>query len=195
MTKGTFIVLYGINNLGKSTQAKLLVEKMNAEGHKTEYLKYPIYDLAPSGPMINAYLREKNPHSLSAREIQLLYAMNRTQFETTLKEKLTDGVHIVAEDYTGTGLCWGIGAGVDETFMREINSHLLAEDIAFLFEGKRFVEATEQGHKHETNDDLLEKVTQVHKRLGEELGWISIQANESIESIRETIWQRVTNTL
>jgi len=192
---GKFIVLYGINNLGKSTQAKLLVERMNVEGRTAEYLKYPIYDLAPSGPMINAYLREGNPHNLSAREVQLLYAMNRTQYEKTLKEKLNSSTHIIAEDYTGTGVCWGVGSGVDESFMREINSHLLVEDIAFLFEGKRFIEATEQDHKHETNDDLLTKVEKVHKKFGKEYGWISVRANESIETIHETIWQHVSNAL
>lgn len=187
-----FIVLYGINNLGKSTQAKLLVERMNGAGYKTEYLKYPIYDLEPSGPMINDYLRNGNPHELSAREAQLLYALNRTQYEATLKEKLAAGIHIVAEDYTGTGICWGAGAGVDESFLKRINNHLLPEDVAFLFEGNRFTEATEQTHKHETNNALIETVRATHDRIGTERGWIRIQANESIEDIRETLWRHVS---
>lgn len=29
LTKGKFIVLYGINNLGRTTQAKLLVKRLN----------------------------------------------------------------------------------------------------------------------------------------------------------------------
>ena len=49
MKKGLFVVLHGINNLGKTTQAKLLVEKLQSEGHKAEYMKYPVYDLDPSG--------------------------------------------------------------------------------------------------------------------------------------------------
>jgi thymidylate kinase len=43
--KGKFIVLYGINNLGKTTQAKLLVEKFQKEGLKAEYMKYAVYSL------------------------------------------------------------------------------------------------------------------------------------------------------
>lgn len=185
--QGKFIVLYGINNLGKSTQAKLLTESLQKQGHKAEYIKYPIYDLAPSGPILNAYLRQGNPYNLSAREAQIIYALNRTQFEATLKNKLEQGVHIISEDYVGTGLSWGIGAGVDEKFLKEINSHLLKEDLVFLFDGQRFTEATEQGHKHETDDVLIEKVRAAHLRLGEELGWHKINANLTIEEIHREI--------
>jgi len=48
---GKFIVLYGINNLGKTTQTRILVDKLKLHGLKAEYLKYPVYDLAPSGPI------------------------------------------------------------------------------------------------------------------------------------------------
>lgn len=186
-----FIVLYGINNLGKSTQAKMLVERMNNEGYQTEYLKYPIYTQKPAGPIINNYLREGNTHNLNAREAQLLYVLDRTQYEPTLKEKLRNGIHIVAEDYVGTGISWGVGAGVDEHFLKNINGHLLSEDISFLFEGTRFTEATETGHKHETNNELIETVRKTHETLGHERGWIRINANETIPTIHEKLWNIV----
>jgi dTMP kinase len=192
---GLFTVLYGINNLGKSTQAKLLVERMNAEGYKAEYLKYPIYDLEPSGPLINDYLRNSNPLKFTPRGIQLLYVLNRTQFEPVLKAKLEAGIHIVSEDYVGTGIAWGKGGGVDEPFLKDLNVHLIKEDMAFLFDGKRFTEATESGHTHETNDELTEKVRLAHLELGSEFGWKKIDANRSIEDIHEQIWGVVHKNL
>ncbi len=191
MTHGKLIVLYGINNLGKTTQAKKLVDRFHTEGQKALYIKYPIYDLKPSGPMLNAYLREGNPHALSAREAQLLYAMNRTQYQATLQSVLAEGTHVIAEDYTETGICWGIGAGVAPAFMEEINMHLRKEDIIFLFSGNRFTEATEQSHKHETNDTLIQKVEKIHASRGSEQHWIPINANGSIEAIHETLWTQV----
>ena len=133
--KGKFIVLYGINNLGKTTQAKLLVASLNKEGNKAEYLKYPIYDLEPSGPILNNYLRGGNIYNLSRRDVQFIYALNRTQYENELKNKLDRGINIVAEDYTGTGKAWGIGTGVDEKFLNDINAHLLKEDLGMLLDG------------------------------------------------------------
>ncbi|NIP32530.1 hypothetical protein GWN26_03480 [Candidatus Saccharibacteria bacterium] len=187
-TQGKFIVFYGINNLGKTTQAKKLVERLKESGYQAEYLKYAIYDLEPSGPILNDYLREENPYNLSAREFQIFQAMNRTQYEPTLKQKLENGIMIVAEDYSGTGIAWGIGAGVDKEFLLKINSHLLPEDLAILFDGKRFMHGVEDGHKHESDDEFTEKVRQIHLELGEKNNWTKINANEGIDAIHEKIW-------
>lgn len=192
---GKLIVLYGINNLGKSTQAKLLVDKLKDNGYQAEYLKYPIYDLAPSGVILNNYLREKNSFQLSAREAQIIYALNRTQYQDQLIAKLKSGLNIIAEDYTGTGLAWGLGAGVDENFLKEINSHLIKEDLVFLFDGERFKQAVENGHKHETDDDLTSKVRWAHLKLREEYGWHKINANLTIEEIHGQLWAEVKKML
>lgn len=192
---GKFIVLYGINNLGKTTQAKFLVERLQKEGYKAEYIKYPIYNLEPSGSILNNYLRGGNEYNLTAREAQIFYALNRFHFEATLKKKLEDGIHIISEDYVGTGLSWGVGTGVDERFLKLINENLLKEDIAFLFDGNRFTESTEDGHKHETDEKLLEKVRQAHLKLGKMLDWQTINANSSIEEIHSKIWSEVQSYL
>ncbi len=189
---GKLIVLYGINNLGKSTQAKLLVEKLKSEGLKAEYIKYPIYDLSPSGDILNDYLREGNFYDLSSREAQVIYALNRTQYQDKLISKLKDGVYIIAEDYKGTGIAWGLGAGVSEVFLKSINSHLIDEDLVFLFVGERFLEAMEKTHRHETNNDLTTKVRWAHLKLKEEYGWIKVNANLKIEEIRDIIWEKVS---
>lgn len=193
--KGKFIVLYGINNLGKTTQAKLLVERLQKEGKTAEYLKYPIYSLEPSGTILNEYLRNGNPLNLSSREAQIIYTLNRTQYESVLTTKLNSGINIISEDYTGTGIAWGTGAGVDETFLKKINEHLLKEDIAFLFDGTRFTNAIENKHKHETNEKLTEIVRNIHIKLGEEFSWRKINANLSIQEIHEQLWQALQNHL
>ena len=193
MNKGLFIVLYGVNNLGKSTQAKLLVDELNANGHKAEYIKYAIYNLAPSGPLINNYLRGGNTYNLSAREVQLLHALNRTQYEPILEQKLASGITIVAEDYIGTSIAWGVASGVDEAFLCDINSHLRQEDFAFLLTGKRFTIAMEHGHPNETNEAWMVQAVNLHKRLGEKHQWKKIDANRAIETVHDEIWQAVKN--
>lgn len=191
MQRSLFIVIYGVNNLGKTTQAKLLVERLNKEWHRTEYLKYPKYDIEPSGPMINDYLRGGNPLQLSFREFQILNVLNRTQFEPILKAQLESGIHIVSEDYVGSGLGWGIGAGVDGNFLKKLNSHLLKEDIVFLFDGQRFGEAKEATHQYEQNDDLTERARAAHRELAEEFNWKIIDANDSVERIHALLWDHL----
>jgi dTMP kinase len=189
---GKLIVLYGINNLGKSTQARLLVDRLKQQGLQSAYLKYGLYDLEPSGPLLNEYLRHGNPHGLSAREFQLIHVLNRTQYQQQLQEQLAAGHWIVGEDYLGTGISWGIGAGIDRAFLERVNSHLLQPDIAFLFQGKRFLEAREHNHKHETDDELMARVAVAHEELGRDYNWLPINANDTIDNIHEEIWRLIT---
>lgn len=193
--KGKLVVLYGINNLGKTTQARLLVDKLIAAGHQAEYLKYALYELEPSGPLINDYLRNSNPQNLTAREFQIIQVLNRTQYDSRLRQKLDSGTWVVAEDYVGTGIAWGMGADVSKDFLVKLNRHLLKEDLAFYFKGSRFREAEETDHLHETDQELLSKVDACHQQLANDYNWLEINANDTIENISQFIWKEVTNFL
>jgi len=193
--RGKFIVIYGINNLGKTTQARLLVKKLKKNGYKAEYIKYPIYDLEPAGPLINAYLRKGNPYNFSPREIQLLHFIDRIKFELILEEKLKRGINVVAEDYFGTAICWGIGGGVDKKLLLYLYKFIKREDLIFLFDGERFVQSIEKNHKHETDNDLVERVRKSHLAIGKKFGWIKINANFSIEEINKLVWIMVKKIL
>ena len=71
--------------------------------------------------------------------------------------------------------------------LREINSHLIVEDIPLLFTGTRFAAGIEHNHVHEQDDGLAEKVNIIHKRLAKERGWHIIEANRSRMTIHEEI--------
>lgn len=183
MKKGKFIVLYGINNLGKTTQAKLLVWWLNGIGIPAKYLKYAIYDLEPTGPRLNAYLRDKNPEKLSPLQFQELQVKNREDFESELKKMLEQGTWIIAEDYVGTGVAWGTGKGVDQSLLEEMNAHLLDEDLALFFDGERFKSGIESIHTHEQDEILTQKVRTIHQNLAKKYGWTPIHANDPLEQV------------
>lgn len=188
--RGKFIVLYGANNLGKTTQAKLLVENLIIKmGKNAEYLKYAVYNLEPSGVLINDYLRKGNPQSFTPREFQMLQVLNRTQYEPTIKAKLEKGTWIIAEDYIGTGIAWGIVEGVDKNLLYELNSHLLKEDLAILFEGEAYPENLDKTNVHETNPAVLKKVNSVFQEISQDFGWNSINANQSKEEVQAQIME------
>lgn len=190
-TKGRFIVLYGINNLGKTTQAKKLVNRLNDEGLDSEYLKYPLYQLEPAGKLINDYLRGNNPHNFNKRELQLLHYIDRITYEPILKEKLNQGINIIAEDYFGTAIAWGVASGVSKELLDYLYGFLIKEDIAFLFDGERFKEGIEKNHKHEQDKELMAKSRQIHQQLAKEYNWIEIDANQDIEKIHDKIWEKI----
>ena len=194
-TKGKLIVIYGINNLGKSTQAKLLVNTLNEGGYTTEYLKYPIYNLKPTGQKINKILRGGGAQKISELELQRLYAQNRFDYQATIAKTLARGIHIVAEDYTGTGIAWGATKGAPLEALEQINQGLLIEDIAILLDGERFMEGKESDHLHERDDELMSRCRQTHQMLAKRYGWHVIPANLAIESVQQLIWQFVSGIL
>lgn len=186
--KGFLIALYGINNIGKSTQAGMLVDRFEKEGFSAVHKKYPFYNLHPTGPMLNAYLREGNPYKLTPREFQILQAFNRTHAEPIMREFLEKGINVIAEDYTGTGIAWGMGAGVDKNFLININTHLYKEDIAILLDGDQFESGREAKHKHENDRTLTSEVRHYHRVLANEFRWDLVNANQGYKTVHETIW-------
>lgn len=179
---GKLIVIYGGNNSGKTTQAKLLVDWLKKEGHQAAYLKYPIYD-SPTGKRINGILREGKEKNISETEFQELYYQNRKDYEQHLKKMLHERTVVVAEDYIGTSLAWGSAKGADYAHLKKLNSDLIHEDLALLLDGARFSEAKEKGHIHEENDELMEKVRERHRQIGKEKGWTFINANRKKEDV------------
>lgn len=193
---GKFIVLYGVNNLGKTTQAKLLVENLIIKlGQEAEYLKYAIYSLDPSGPLINNYLRQENPYNFSTREFQLLQVLNRTQHEPKLKEKLAKGTWVIAEDYIGTGIAWGMAEGIDKNLLYKMNGHLLQEDLGILFKGEPFTESLDKNNIHEASVEMLTKVNEAFEEISRDFGWHVVNANQPIETIQEEIMEIIKSKI
>lgn len=183
-----FITLYGINNIGKSTQARLLVERLRAEGYAVEYVKYPIYDLEPSGPFIREQIKSGKGQSISEEELQMWYTLNRFQFEPTLRAWLAEGKIVVAEDYIGTGLAWGAAKGADLNWLMELNRPLLEADFSILLDGERFTEAVEAGHVHETDSALMDRCREMHLALAKKEGWTVVPVTPGVDVVAERVW-------
>ncbi|MBI5754078.1 hypothetical protein HZA40_02980 [Candidatus Peregrinibacteria bacterium] len=195
MSKGKLITIYGINNVGKSTQAKLLVEKLEKEGRKVKFLKYPIYDLAPTGLFLNSVLRGDEAQKISEDELQLWFILNRYQFEPELKRLLAEGYVVVAEDYVGTGIAWGTTKGLSQEWLEEANKFLLKEDLAIFIDGERDPRVIEKIHLHEQNPELMMKCAEVLKGMAKKYGWKVVRRKETKEETAEEIWRVVKGNI
>lgn len=190
MFRGKFITFYGINNIGKSTHARILADRLKKEGFDPMYIKYPIYDLKPSGPYLNKILRN-GQQNISEEELQLWFAINRHQFEPSVKDILMEGKTIIAEDYIGTALAWGVAKGANEEWLEQINKYLLRSDMAILIDGERTKQAIENGHIHETNDNLMRKARKIHLEMAKKYAWYKIQLQERKEDTAKLVWEGV----
>lgn len=193
MKKGLFIAIYGVNNIGKSTHCRILCERLKKEGYNVVSLKYPIYELEPTGKQLNALIREGGEQEIPEQELQKIFTQNRKDFEPQLRKYLEEGKIVVAEDYTGTGIAWGMAKGLTLEFMENLNDGLLKEDFALLMTGRRDARATEKRHIHEQNLDLLASVSKIFVQLSERYGWSVIEIQPDIPDTAALIWNAVRN--
>lgn len=181
MKKGKLIAVYGINGIGKSTQIDILQKALREKGISVRYQKYPVYDLEPEGPFLNKYLRDerfRSENQISTHALQEKFAKNRTRYESTLKDILGAGESVIAEDYVGTGIVWGLTWGGSYTFLREINKNLLRPDVEILMDGERFDTAIEKGHRNEDDEERIKICRNFLLMLGEIEGWHKVDAGQ-----------------
>lgn len=184
-----FITLYGINNIGKTTQAKRLIRKLHECGKNAVYVKYPVYNSKPSGVFLDHVLRSGKMQDFFEEELQMWFTLNRYQFEPQLKELLKNDGWVVAEDYTGTGIAWGVAKGASLEWLENINKYLLKEDLAILIDGKRNMNAKEGNHIHERNDVLVTQCQKVFRTLSHRYNWKIVKIDHDWDITTECLWR------
>jgi dTMP kinase len=188
MKKGKFIAIYGTNGIGKTTQTEKLVDFLKSKGKNVVRLKYPLYDLEPEGPFIHKYLRDpkfRKKNKLTTHELQKKYADNRKRYEKELKKRIKNGEWIVAEDYTGTGIAWGLAWGGNLEYLEAINKDLYKPDLAILMHGSRFLTAVEKDHRNEMETERIQICKNFHLLLAQKYDWEIINANQPVKNVSE----------
>lgn len=184
-----FIAIYGINNIGKSTQVKRIKTELEKIWKKVKIVKYPIYDLEPTGPKINYFLRDPEAPKISGESLQMLYIQNRLDYEPQLRKDLKTYDIVLAEDYTGTGMAWGMSQGVPYSWLQAKNMQYkqLPADLEILLDGERFVAGKEENHRNEADDEAMEKTRQNFLFLANKFKWPLVNANQSEEFVTKDI--------
>jgi len=181
-----FVAIYGINNIGKTTQVQLLKENYIKQGLKVFTLKYPIYDIDPSGTFLHTVLRSRQ-QTLSEEELQMWFALNRYQFQSKLQHLLATYDLVVAEDYTYTAVAWGSCKGLDQDWIEKINDKLIQPDLEILITGERSLETVEKGHIHENQHDLADKVSTKLKNLAQDKSWKVVERQAEISQTQDLL--------
>lgn len=188
-----FIALYGINNIGKSTQVSRLAKKLEEDGKTVKVLKFPIYDLEPTGPQINHFLRNAAADEISGESFQMLYIQNRLDFEPQLLELLDAYDVVLAEDYIGTGMAWGMTQGIPYSWIQAKNMQFPQKkpDLEILLDGERFLEGKEEQHRNEGDDEAIATTRRNFLWLANRHKWPVVNAEQSKESVTDDLWDLV----
>jgi dTMP kinase len=125
--KGAFICLEGLDGSGKTTQAKLLTEKLR-KSHSA------VYTAEPSHGKIGTYIRNRclyGEKRLSTIVEALLFAADRIEhIETEVFPALNEGKLVISDRYVYSSLAYQGAAGLSLDWIEKVNELALKPDLA-----------------------------------------------------------------
>lgn len=132
--RGLLIVFEGLDKSGKSTQAKLLTDALNARSMPTEICRNP-NRTTNIGQMINDYLCKKI--ELEDHAVHLLFSANRWETVKQLKEKLNSGINLVVDRYAYSGVAYTAAkTGFDFEWCKQCDKGLPKPDFVCFMDTK-----------------------------------------------------------
>ena len=201
--KGLFISFEGVDGCGKSTQVKLLKDKIASEGIKVELVR------EPGGLKISEEIRKilLNPDnsSMNYETEALLMTASRAQLtEEVIKPLLAKGFFVLADRFSDSTLAYqGGGRKLDIDILKKINSFAtknLVPDVTFLIDIKPEDAVLRSGVSSPdriegAGVDLQKDVQKTYIKLAKEFSnrFIVLDGYDSISSIHSIIWDKIIN--
>jgi dTMP kinase len=121
-TKGKLIVIDGTDGTGKKTQTRLLVEKLQKEGHVVHSLDFPGYTRNVAGKLIHEALKEGKYGdflSLPPKIVSVLYAFDRMEDAPRIQGWLDTGDIVVLDRYVSSNQIHQGGKIADDNERKE----------------------------------------------------------------------------
>lgn len=197
-----FIVFEGIDGCGKSTQAKLLTERLNLEG-------IPVYLTSePSSRPIGKMIRDIFAHRMEAdeRTIAALFVADRLDHvinhEEGIRTKLEQGFTVICDRYYLSSyayqgslvpLDWVMKANALSVELAKPALHIFI-DIPVELSMERISKSRAQLEPYETHENLVRvraAYLKVIEILKNEEHIVTIDGTQSIDWIAEQIWKSV----
>jgi dTMP kinase len=123
--RGRFITFEGGEGAGKSTQVRILAERLGAAGVEVVATREP--GGSPGAEAIRALLVTGEPDRWSAvSETLLMYAARRDHIERTIRPALARGAWVISDRFADSTRAYqGAGGGVDPAFVQAMEAYVL----------------------------------------------------------------------
>ncbi len=202
-----FLSFEGIDCCGKTTQAKLLVEKLKAENREVLFLR------EPGGTEISEQIRQilLNKKNLKMTQITelLLFSASRAQLVTeVIKPALAKGTVVITDRFVdSTSAYQGYGRGLHHGGVKGINAiatnglmpkkTFLIDITAHEMYARRQASHQETDRMEMSNEDFYNRVRDGYHQLAKEepSRFVVIDGKQPIDAIHTVIWKEVDGLL
>ncbi len=193
--EGFFICVEGLDGCGKTTQAKILVNRLKRKGYDA------VYTAEPSSGRIGKFIKEYCLHGgkrLSSVVEALLFAADR--FEHVEKEVIPDlekGKIVVSDRYVYSSLAYQGAAGLDLGWIKMVNEHALKPDLAIFIDAQPEIVMQRLKPKKSVMENLETqlKVREVYLKFVESGELVKVDGNKSKQEVAEEIFSLVIRSL
>lgn len=200
-----FITFEGGEGSGKSTQTRALYRRLNTLAIPALLTREPGGTAA--GERIARWLKWAHGAGISPLTELLMFNASRAQLiEEVIQPALKSGKVVICDRFTDSTIAYqGYGRGLDVKLVKEINSAAtrgLKPDLTILLDmpveaGLDRKSDGKQDRFHQADIAFHRKVRQGYLKLAAEESkrWLVIDASQTKEKIRDTIWQCVSGLL
>ena len=204
--KGIFIVLEGIEGSGKTTQAKLLAQRLRKEGLEVVSTREPGGTLV--GKKIRNILKDPNHTITPLAELFLFLADRAQHIVEVIQTALQEGKIVISDRFYPSTLAYQQGGReLDPSWVKKLNDLLirnckpdliiiLERDIRQALKGAQQVSGEEDRFEQE---DLTfhRRVRQAYRKLAKENPRVFrlIKADLPIQEVHKKIWREVKEIL
>lgn len=184
MNRGRFIVIYGMNNLGKTTQINQLAQYFKQKNFSVRILKFPKYDFEPTGPQLFNYSHGGNSLNITLEKIIELAIANQKDFQPEIKKFLDNGDIIICENYYLDNIVWGQMHDLKMDYLKADIANYIQPDLSILFDGEeQFESGIDPNHPYETDVNIWNKGRQLYLNLCNDYNLQIIQADRVKENV------------
>lgn len=129
--KASFIVISGLNGVGKTTQVQLLATWLKAQGHEITLTKEPT-DQSQAGKRIRRIL-QRQEEKPSSEELQRFFATDRHWDDNNvIRPALVRGEIVISDRHKESSQCFGQADGVSGKFIEELNKDFVRPDLTII---------------------------------------------------------------
>jgi dTMP kinase len=192
--RGAFIVIEGLDGSGKTTQARLLVQKLR-NSHKA------VYTTEPSRGKIGSFIRECclfEEKRLDSATEALLFAADRIEhIQNEVVPALNKGLLVISDRYLYSSLAYQGSTGLSLEWIEAINKHALKPDLAvFIDVAPETVMARLNRNKSVMETlETQRKVREVYLKFVANDSLIRIDGDKLVAELSEALYSRVLHFL
>jgi len=192
--KGTFVCIEGLDGCGKTTQAKLLVEKLQRSYSA-------MYTAEPSEGKVGDFIRksilygEKRSTSLAEA---LLFAADRVEHvENEVLPALRQGKLVISDRYIYSSLAYQGAAGLSLEWIQSINQYALRPELAIFIDvdPRAVMRRLKPVKSVMENLETQQRVRQIYLKFVEKGDLIRIDGNKPKHLVAEELHRVVLNFL